>query len=84
AGKIYHFGFDYTPTWENGIKEGLITGIVDQDSYAIGKTIIDVMDKIIKKENIQDNYPVAVKWVEANQIVEYGKDKQKQFTSETK
>lgn len=84
AGKIYHFGFDYTPTWENGIKEGLITGIVDQDSYAIGKTIIDVMDKIIKKEKIQDNYPVAVKWVEANQIVEYGKEKQRQFTSETK
>lgn len=84
AGKIYHFGFDYTPTWENGIKEGLITGIVDQDSYAIGRTIIDVMDKIIKNEKIQDNYPVAVKWVEANQIVQYGKDKQKQFTDETK
>ncbi|VBB09076.1 Hypothetical protein LUCI_4362 [Lucifera butyrica] len=84
AGKIYHFGFDYTPTWENGIKEGLITGIVDQDSYAIGKTVIDVLDKAVKGEKIAADYPIPVKWVEAGKIVEYGKEKQKQFTAETK
>ncbi|ADL52306.1 sugar ABC transporter substrate-binding protein [Clostridium cellulovorans] len=84
AGKIYHFGFDYTPTWENGVESGLITGIVDQDSYAIGKTVIDVLDKQIKGEKIDDNYPVPVKWIPADQIVEYGKEKQKQFTTETK
>ena len=84
AGKIYHFGFDYTPTWENGIKDRLITGIVDQDSYAIGVMVIDVLDKAIKGETVQDNYPVPVKWVDAQQIVEYGKEKQKQFTVETK
>lgn len=84
AGKIYHFGFDYTPTWENGVKSGLITGIVDQDSYAIGRTVIDVLDKKIKGENVDENYPVAVKWVPADQIIEYGKEKQKQFTTETK
>jgi ribose transport system substrate-binding protein len=27
---------------------------------------------------------VPVKWVDAQQIVEYGKEKQKQFTTETK
>jgi ABC-type sugar transport system, periplasmic component len=84
AGKIYHFGFDYTPTWENGIANGLITGIVDQDSYAIGKTVIDVLDKKIKGEKVEGNYPVPVKWVTADKIVEYGKEKQKQFTTETK
>lgn len=84
AGKIYHFGFDYTPTWENGVDSGLITGIVDQDSYAIGKTVIDVLDKKIKGESVDDNYPVPVKWVPADKIVDYGKDKQKQFTTETK
>jgi len=84
AGKIYHFGFDYTPTWENGVKDGLITGIVDQNSYAIGKTVVDVLDKIAKGEKVDGNYPVPVKWVEAGQIVQYGVDKQKQFTNETK
>lgn len=84
AGKIYHFGFDYTPTWENGISTGLITGIVDQDSYSIGKTVIDVLDKKIKGEKVDENYPVSVKWVPADKIVDYGKEKQKQFTTETK
>lgn len=84
AGKIYHFGFDYTPTWENGIKDGLITGIVDQDSYAIGRTVIETLDKIAKGEKVQASYPVPVKWVEASQIVQYGVEKQKQFTAETK
>lgn len=75
ASKISHFGFDYTPTWENGIKDGLIAGIVDQDSATIGKTLIQVLDKKIKKENVEDNYPVPVKWVKADEIVEYGKTK---------
>lgn len=84
AGKIYHFGFDYTPTWENGIKDGLITGIVDQDSYMIGKTVIDVLDRAARGETVKDNYPIPVKWVEADQIVVYGNEKQQQFTTETK
>lgn len=84
AGKIYHFGFDYTPTWENGVKEGLITGIVDQDSYLIGKTVIDILDKAVRGETVKNNYPIPVKWVDAAQIVEYGKIKQQQFTTETK
>ncbi|EKQ57837.1 MULTISPECIES: sugar ABC transporter substrate-binding protein [unclassified Clostridium] len=84
AGSIYHFGFDYTPTWENGVSSNLISGIVDQDSYLIGKTIIDTLDKKIKGEKVDDVYPVPVKWVTADKIVEYGKEKQKQFTTETK
>lgn len=84
GGKIYHFGFDYTATWENGIENQLITGIVDQDSYEIGKTIIDVLDKQIKGETVENNYPVKVKWIKANEIINYGVEKQKQFTEETK
>lgn len=84
GGKIYHFGFDYTATWENGIEGNLITGIVDQDSYAIGKTIIDVLDKKIKGEAVEKNYPVQVKWIKAGEIVNYGVEKQKQFAEETK
>ncbi|MGL5578400.1 MAG: sugar ABC transporter substrate-binding protein, partial [Fusobacteriaceae bacterium] len=68
ASKISHFGFDYTPTWENGIKDNLIAGIVDQDSATIGKTLIQILDKKIKKENVDDNYPVPVKWIKADEI----------------
>lgn len=84
AGSIYHFGFDYTPTWENGVSTNLISGIVDQDSYNIGKTIIDTLDKKIKGQSVDDNYPIPVQWVTADKIVDYGKEKQKQFTTETK
>ena len=82
GGKIQHFGFDYTATWENGIESKLITGIVDQDSYEIGKTVIDVLDKQIKGEKVEENYPIKVKWIEANEIINYGTEKQKQFSDE--
>ncbi|MGL6100781.1 MAG: sugar ABC transporter substrate-binding protein, partial [Fusobacteriaceae bacterium] len=75
AEKVHHFGFDYTPTWENGIKGGYIRGIVDQDSATIGRTLIQVLDKKIRGEKIADNYPISVKWVLADEIVEYGKTK---------
>lgn len=83
GGQIYHFGFDYTATWENGIDNKLITGIVDQDSYEIGKTIINVLDKQIKGETVEENYPVKVRWIKADEIVDYGVEKQNQFTDET-
>lgn len=75
ANKVSHFGFDYTPTWENGINGGYIKGIVDQDSRTIGKTVIQVLDKKIRGEKVEGNYPVAVQWIPANEIVEYGKTK---------
>ena len=84
AGQIYHFGFDYTPTWENGIDNGLITGIVDQDAYAIGQKVIEIAVKAAEGETVDTNYPVSVQWVESARIVEYGAEKQKQFTEETK
>jgi len=80
SGQILHFGFDYTATWENGISDNLITGIVDQDSYTIGKKIIDVLDKKINGENVDENYPIDVQWVKAEQIVQYGVNKEKQFS----
>lgn len=82
GGEIFHFGFDYTPTWENGIDEELITGIVDQDSYSIGKTVIDVLVKKIEGEEIEDNYPIEVKWVDADEIIDYGIEKEKQMLPE--
>ena len=80
SGQILHFGFDYTATWENGISDNLITGIVDQDSYTIGKMIIDVLDKQIKGESVDDNYPIDVQWVKGSDIVKYGENKEKQFS----
>ena len=75
ANKIHHFGFDYTPTWETGIEDKLIIGIVDQDSATIGKTVIQVLDKKIKGNDVENNYPIPVKWIPAEQLVEYGKTK---------
>ncbi|GHU38516.1 D-ribose ABC transporter substrate-binding protein [Bacilli bacterium] len=83
AGKVLHFGFDYTPTWEKGIKEGLITGIVDQDAYNIGVQVITNLDKTVKGEKIDPTIPIDVKYVEAKDIVAYGKEKEKQMTTET-
>lgn len=79
GGQILHYGFDYTSTWENGIDNMLVTGIVDQDSYTIGKTIIDTIDKKIKGEEVEDNYPVDVQWITSDKIKEYGVEKEKQF-----
>ena len=83
GGKICHFGFDYTPTWENGIDNGLITGIVDQDAYKIGQTCIETLVKAIEGETVEESYPIDVKWVEAKDIVDYGKTKQSQYSAET-
>lgn len=83
AGKIYHFGFDYTPTWENGVDSELITGIVDQDAYNIGQKVIEVLVESIEGKAVDTNYPVDVQWVEAKDIVKYGETKQSQFTTET-
>lgn len=72
AGTVLHFGFDYTPTWENGVEAGLITGIVNQDSYAIGATCVEILDKRIKGEQVDSRYPIDVNWVPADEIVALG------------
>ncbi|MFC5630352.1 MULTISPECIES: sugar ABC transporter substrate-binding protein [Streptococcus] len=83
AGKILHFGFDYTPTWEKGIEDGRITGIVDQDAYNIGVQVIENLVKSIDGKKIDKNIPIDVKFVEAKDIVEYGKQKAEQKTTTT-
>ncbi|MEN8078544.1 sugar ABC transporter substrate-binding protein [Clostridioides difficile] len=83
GGQIHHFGFDYTPTWENGINDGLITGIVDQDAYNIGQTVIEILVKSIEGEAVDAIYPIDVQWVESKDIVKYGETKQSQFSTET-
>ncbi|HJF16452.1 MAG TPA: sugar ABC transporter substrate-binding protein [Globicatella sulfidifaciens] len=83
AGEILHFGFDYTPTWEKGIEDGRITAIVDQDAYNIGVQVIENLVKAIDGEELEDNIPIDVKFVRAEELVEYGKEKQKQSTDTT-
>ncbi|GFH42050.1 D-ribose ABC transporter substrate-binding protein [Lactococcus hodotermopsidis] len=77
AGKIYHYGFDYTPTWEKGIEEGRINGIVDQDAYNIGVQVITNLDKAIKGEKLDSVIPIDVNYVPAGEIVTYGEKKEK-------
>lgn len=75
AGKIFHYGFDYSPTFEIGIKDGLITGIVDQDCKAIGTTLVDTMIAAAEGKEIKPVYPINVNWVEAKDIMAYGAKK---------
>lgn len=83
AGKILHFGFDYTPTWEKGIADGRITAIVDQDAYNIGVQVIENLVKSVEGKEIEKNIPIDVKFVEAKDLVEYGKEKEAQKTTTT-
>ncbi|MBD3949269.1 sugar ABC transporter substrate-binding protein [Tuanshanicoccus lijuaniae] len=83
AGEIMHFGFDYTPTWEKGIEDGRITGIVDQDAYTIGVKVIENLVKAIEGEEIESTIPIPVKFVPAEEIVEYGKAKSELSTTTT-
>lgn len=83
AGEILHFGFDYTPTWEKGIEDGRITAIVDQDAYNIGVQVIENLVKAIDGEQIDKVIPIDVKFVKADEIIEYGKTKQSQSTTKT-
>ena len=76
AGQILHFGFDYTPTWEHGIEKGLISGIVDQDAFQIGVSVIENLVKVVNGESIPSVIPIDVRWVPASELVAYGQEKQ--------
>lgn len=84
SGEILHYGFDYTPTWEKGIEDGRITAIVDQDAYNIGVQVIENLVKVIEGGTIDSTIPISVNYVKAEEIIEYGVDKEKQSTTETK
>jgi len=73
-GVLYHYGFDYSPTLEAGVDEGLITGIVDQNSEAIGSMLVDKLADAVAGQEINKEYPVDVTWIEAEDLKEYGKD----------
>lgn len=60
--KVAHFGFDYTPSWSNGVDAGLISGIVDQDSNEIGAKTVEVAIQIADGGDYDDNYPIEVVW----------------------
>lgn len=80
AEQVLHFGIDYTPTWENGIDQQLITGIIDQDAYRIGEQIVEAMVDAAQGKEIADNYAIEVKWIEATDLIEYGAEKQTLIT----
>lgn len=73
-GALYHYGFDYSPTLEAGVDEGLITGIVDQNSEAIGSLLVDKLADAVEGREISKEYPVDVTWIEAENLKEYGKN----------
>lgn len=76
ADSIIHLGFDYTPTWENGVETGLVRGIVDQDSYGIGAEAIQALVDAIDGKTVADPIPVSAEWVPAGEIVRFGKGKE--------
>lgn len=65
---ISHFGFDYTPSWANGLDDGLIRGIVDQDSNEIGAKTVEVAVSIANDEEFEDNYPIDVVWYDEDNL----------------
>lgn len=83
AGKILHYGFDYTETWNQGIDDGRITGIVDQDAYTIGVEVIENLVKSIEGEEIAPTIPIDVNYVKAEDIEAYGLEKSEQSTTQT-
>lgn len=83
AGKILHYGFDYTDTWLKGIDDGRITAIVDQDAYQIGYQVIEDLVKASKGEKLDKTIPIDVKYVKAADLKAYGIEKSKIKTTET-
>lgn len=77
-GVLLHYGFDYSQTFEPGIEDELITAIVDQNCAEIGRTIVEKMIDAAEGKEIDNTYPIAVNWVLADEIIEYGKMKMNQ------
>ncbi|WP_138309955.1 MULTISPECIES: sugar ABC transporter substrate-binding protein [unclassified Clostridium] len=76
-GILYHYGFDYSPTLAAGVDEGLITGIVDQNSKAIGSLLVDKLSDAVNGQEINKEYPVDVTWIKAEDLKEYGKNQER-------
>ena len=83
SGEILHYGFDYTDTWLQGIEDGRITAIVDQDAYQIGYQVIENLVKAIDGEEIDKTIPIDVKYVKATELKAYGEEKSKIKTEST-
>jgi len=73
GGIIPHFGFDYTDTWLTGVNDGLVTGIVAQDPFEIGRQVVRTMIDIVEGREVSDTYPIPVTWVYADEIEELGR-----------
>ena len=73
GGIIPHFGFDYTETWLTGVDDGLVTGIVNQDAFEIGRQVVRTMIDIVEGRSVNEVYPIPVTWVYADEIEELGR-----------
>lgn len=71
-GKLYHYAFDYSPTLVEAVNEGLITGVIAQNSIEIGKTVIDCLADAVEGKELEDEYPIDVIWIDAKDLKEYG------------
>lgn len=80
AGEILHFGFDWTPTWLQGIEDGRINAIVDQDAYTIGVKVIENLVKSVEGEEIDKTIPIDVNYIKADELEAYGEEKDKQMS----
>lgn len=80
AGEILHFGFDWTPTCLQGINDGRINAIVDQDAYTIGVKVIENLVKSVEGEEIDKTIPIDVNYVKAEELEAYGQEKDKQMS----
>lgn len=69
--KLFHYGFDYYPALKQGAEEGLITGIVNQNSAETGKLMIDKLADAVEGETLNKEYPVDVIWIGAEELIKY-------------
>ena len=56
-------GFDATDDAVNAVKQGKMGATVAQKPAEIGATGVEVADKIIKKEQVPENVPVALELI---------------------
>jgi ribose transport system substrate-binding protein len=61
--KVLIVGFDATKDGLEAVKSGTLAATIAQQPILIGKTGIQVADKIIKGEDVNSNYPVTLKLI---------------------
>lgn len=73
--QVSHFSFDYSPSFAGGVDDGLVRGIVDQDSTTIGETTVEIVDKLNNGEEVDETYPIQVKPYNADELKDLLKER---------